>query len=70
MKDLPIHQELIDYLDQAFPDRCPKIDMPDRAVWMAAGARSVVDFLKTRLLVQTKRAAQNQAGLIPAQPQD
>lgn len=38
---------LIDHLDHLFPNRCARLTDTDREVWFNAGARSVVDLLKT-----------------------
>jgi len=38
----PISQELIDALDQLFPDRCPEESYSDRKIWMARGSVEVV----------------------------
>lgn len=42
----PISQELIDALDQLFPDRCPEESHSDRKIWMARGSVEVVRLLK------------------------
>lgn len=42
----PISQELIDALDQLFPDRCPEESYSDRKIWMARGSVEVVRLLK------------------------
>lgn len=47
---------LLEWLDQQFPDRCPRISDSDRQVWMAAGARQVVDHLKALHNSQMKDA--------------
>lgn len=39
---------MIDMLDRAFPDKCPALAMSDREIWMAVGARRVVEFLRSR----------------------
>ncbi|GGD03366.1 hypothetical protein GTQ45_01940 [Pyruvatibacter mobilis] len=41
-----VPDDLIKALDGRFPDRCPHPDWSDRKIWMAVGARKVVDFLK------------------------
>lgn len=38
-------QALIDDLDTIFPDRCPNVKDSERAIWVAVGARKVIDFL-------------------------
>ena len=42
----PITQELIDYLDDKFPDKCPRITFTDRQIWVAAGSSDVVKHLR------------------------
>jgi len=41
----PVPANLIEALDERFPDQCPKLDEKDRMIWFAAGSRAVVDFL-------------------------
>jgi hypothetical protein len=41
-----VSQGLLDYLEDKFPDRCPKPSEDDRAIWMAVGAREVVAHLQ------------------------
>ena len=49
MSQIPaIPQELIDWLDEMFPDKCPSLSDSDRQVWFKAGSRYVVDFLKSK----------------------
>ena len=36
---------LIDYLNQFYPDCCPKESDSNRAIWIKTGQRSVVNFL-------------------------
>ena len=40
-----ITDELIQALDQVFPNRCPDLSLTDREVWYRAGERSVVNYL-------------------------
>ena len=40
-----ISDELIEGLDQVFPNRPPDLSLSDREVWYRAGQRYVVDFL-------------------------
>lgn len=50
MSDCPwVTPELVQFLDSAFPDRCPDPSWGERQVWMAAGAASVVATLKVAL---------------------
>lgn len=38
--------ELIDLLDELYPNRCPDLSLPDREVWARSGERRLVDTLK------------------------
>ena len=40
-----ITDELIEGLDQVFPNRHPDLSLSDREVWYSAGQRYVVDYL-------------------------
>ncbi len=40
-----ITDELIEGLDQVFPNRHPDLSLSDREVWYRAGQRYVVDYL-------------------------
>jgi hypothetical protein len=41
-----ISQELIDYLDAQFPDKCPNISDSKRKIWVGVGASLVVKHLQ------------------------
>jgi hypothetical protein len=41
-----VPQELLQELDRRFPDQCPDPSMSDRDIWIAVGARKVVNLLK------------------------
>jgi hypothetical protein len=45
----PVTPALVAALDNRFPLRSPGIDWHDRQIWMEAGSRRVVDFLKSKL---------------------
>lgn len=45
----PVLPALVEALDARFPLRSPAIDWPDRQVWIEAGQRKVIDFLRSRL---------------------
>ena len=45
----PYSKDLIDQLDQMIPHRCPNQSMSERAIWIYAGKRELVDMLKSRL---------------------
>lgn len=45
--NLPIiPKELLEALDQMYPERCPDPRADDREIWMAVGRRQVVRVLK------------------------
>ena len=44
-----ITPQLVAFLRERFPDRCPDVQMPDREVWFASGQASVVRFLQCEL---------------------
>lgn len=47
MSDTPkIPKDLLDYLEQQFPERCPDPKWDDRKIWREVGKREVVRFLK------------------------
>ena len=41
----PIPPELVRWLEETFPERCPDIDATDRQVWWYAGKRELVRLL-------------------------
>ena len=41
----PITDDLIQGLDEVFPNRHPELSLSDREVWYRAGQRFVVDYL-------------------------
>jgi hypothetical protein len=41
-----INQELIDYLEQQFPNKSPELNDSERLIWIKAGQSSVVAHLK------------------------
>lgn len=50
MDSLPISvRQLIQELDDMYPERCPKLDDTEREIWMYAGKRAVVRHLKQLL---------------------
>lgn len=42
LDDIPIPEELIQFLNKIIPERCPDITEIDRNIWMYAGQRSLV----------------------------
>ena len=47
-----ITDELIQALDQVFPNRCPDLSLSDREVWYRSGQMYVVDYLIEQQLRQ------------------
>lgn len=41
-----IPEDLVEDLDARFPHRCPGIHDSERAIWIYAGQRQMVEFLK------------------------
>jgi hypothetical protein len=50
----PVTRELVEFLDRAYPDRCPEVDATDRAIWIATGQAILVRKLKQLLAAQEK----------------
>ncbi len=47
MDQLPvIPKELLDALDQRFPERCPEPEWSEREIWMRVGERRVLRLLR------------------------
>lgn len=38
--------ELLDQLDRLFPHRCPSVDQTDREIWLYAGQRALIDWMR------------------------
>lgn len=58
----PIPDELLDWLDFLFPDKCPKPTHSGREIWMAVGRRDVVARLRMerdRQLADSKKDKSN-----------
>lgn len=51
--------DLIKWLDEAIPHRCPSRGMAERDIWFYAGKRDLIDALKSRLEA-TKEAPENE----------
>jgi hypothetical protein len=51
--------DLIDWLDELFPNKCPDVGMSDREVWIMAGAAQVVSKLRYQHDILTKRVYGN-----------
>ena len=53
MRKIPIlDPNLVQTLDERFPERCPDPEWSDREVWMYTGRRQVVSFLIDQLREQ------------------
>ena len=50
-----ISKEVIDYLGNIFPDKCPDIKMTEKEVWFKSGQRSVVNHLIKENQVQEEK---------------
>ena len=48
-------KDLIDHLEEMIPHKCPNQSMPERAIWMYAGKRELVDMLVSRLKYSEER---------------
>lgn len=47
MESLPvIPEDLLEELEERFPDRCPSPSMSDREIWMEVGAQQVIRLLR------------------------
>lgn len=53
---LPLSEELVAGLEHLVPERCPAIDMSDRAIWLYSGKRALVKALRAAWERQKKRA--------------
>lgn len=49
-----IEQDLLDYLNELFPNNCPNEMMSDRQIWMAVGSRLVVRKLEQEFEIQNE----------------
>lgn len=56
LDDLPLSEELVAGLERLVPERCPVIDMSDRAIWLYSGKRELVKALRAAWERQKKRA--------------
>lgn len=54
-----ITQELIDHLEECFPDRVPDVLDNDREIWIAVGAVKVIRYLKRLLKEQNENILEN-----------
>ena len=51
-KILVITEEMIDYLDKLFPDKCADLKDTDKEIFYKSGQRSVVNHLKEQFKIQ------------------
>ena len=49
-----VTEALLNRLDRLYPAACPAMTDPDRLIWIKAGQRSVVEFLRSRFEEQQK----------------
>ena len=49
-----IERDLLDYLNELFPNNCPNEMMSDRQIWMAVGSRLVVRKLEQEFEIQNE----------------
>lgn len=47
-----IDPEIIAYLGELYPDKCPDLSMEEKLIWFTAGQVSVVRHLKEQLKLQ------------------
>jgi len=42
-------EEMLKVMENAFPDRCPSVDMADRAIWIYAGKVEMLRIMRAKL---------------------
>ena len=47
-----IPEEIVKYLEEAYPDRAPDISMEEKLIWFTAGQVAVVRHLKDQFKLQ------------------
>jgi hypothetical protein len=47
-----IDADIIKYLEEVYPDRCPDLSMEEKLIWFTAGQVSVVRHLKDQYNLQ------------------
>jgi hypothetical protein len=47
-----IDPDIIKYLEEVYPDRCPDLSMEEKLIWFTAGQVSVVRHLKDQFNLQ------------------
>ena len=50
----PLARNLIDKLNQLFPERSAELDWSEREVWFRTGQRNIIRFLNSHFEQQTK----------------
>ena len=50
----PIPENLLNFLNRRFPEKCPDLDDSDREIWARTGERRVIRFLKRQFDLQQK----------------
>ena len=50
-----ITEEMIDYLDKLFPDKCADLKDTDKEIFYKSGQRSVVNHLKEQFKIQGEK---------------
>jgi len=48
----PIDKQIVDYLEEVYPDRAPDISMEEKLIWFTAGQVAVVRHLKDQYKLQ------------------
>lgn len=56
LSDVPIPEELVEYLEANYPERCPDLNDTDRDIFFYAGSRHLVKRLRKALDSQRARA--------------
>ena len=51
--DAPVTKELVEYLEECFPERCPDIQDSERQIFLYAGMRKLVILLRHVYEVQS-----------------
>ena len=53
-----ITKELLEELDEQYPQKCPAITDSDREIWLYAGMRALVDIIKISYQEQYKKVSE------------
>jgi hypothetical protein len=57
------HRNLIEWLAETYPERCPRKEDDEREIWMYAGERRLINTLLQRLKKETERRQTNRETL-------